>query len=73
MNANNYEFELRSINLAVIDKIAKLFSEYKISYEIVKRHESDIPFTFFSIFYDNENITKECEEKLEDIAIKYNL
>lgn len=73
MNANNYEFELSHTNFAVINKIAKLFSEYKVSHEIVKRREDDVPFTFFSIFYDNENITDECEEKLEDIAIKYNL
>lgn len=68
-----YEYSLSHTKLAVINKVANLFDTFNISYEIVKECE-DV--TIFSICYDDfsdcEN-SQEIADRLEDLAISYNM
>lgn len=68
-----YEFMLEHTKLAIIKLVANLLDNFGISYKIVKRCEG---ITIFSIYYndfsDCEN-SQEIADKLEDLAIKYNM
>lgn len=72
----NYECMLGHTNLAVINKVAKLLDNFGVPYEIVKKCE-DV--TVFCIYYDyicdycDCEKSQELEEKLEDLAIRYNM
>ena len=68
-----YEYTLSHTKLSVINKVANLLDNFKVSYEITKECE-DV--TIFSIHYDDfsdcEN-SQELAEKLEDLAIRYDM
>lgn len=70
----DFEYQLSSVKKCQINEIAQLFNNFSVPYEIVKECEDDL--IIFSIYYNNFD---DCEnsqilaDRLEDLAIKYNL